>query len=290
VEWHHIVEAAGIVSIGLVFYSHACRWFTPPARLQPRWRALVMGLAFGVLTVVLMIARIEVAPGVWIDARAVPVALVTLVEGWPAGALAALCGAAYRASRGGAGAPAGVVGLAGTVAAAWLVAAWARRDGRVRLHHVLALGAAAFLMTFASFLMLGTSGLTMFWPRAVPSLLMNVIGIGIGARLFLDVAQSAVGEAARREAAEMRAVTLLARAAAHEINNPLTIVTGGLQLLGRRLPANSEDAQWIARAAEGAGRIKDIVTRMNEITRIEEEPPRGLLPPMLDIRKSSEPR
>jgi nitrogen-specific signal transduction histidine kinase len=88
----------------------------------------------------------------------------------------------------------------------------------------------------------------------------------------------------------MRAVTLLARAAAHEINNPLTIVTGGLQLLGRRLPANSEDAQWIARAAEGAGRIKDIVTRMNEITRIEEEPPRGLLPPMLDIRKSSEPR
>jgi len=85
-------------------------------------------------------------------------------------------------------------------------------------------------------------------------------------------------------------VTLLARAAAHEINNPLTIVVGGLTLVGKRLGAGSEEAQWIARATEGAGRIKDIVARMNNITQVAETPVRGYLPPMLDIRKSSEPR
>ena len=51
-----------------------------------------------------------------------------------------------------------------------------------------------------------------------------------------------------------------------------------------------EDAQWIARGTEGAGRIKDIVARMNSITQVAETPARGYLPPMLDIRKSSEAR
>ena len=42
-------------------------------------------------------------------------------------------------------------------------------------------------------------------------------------------------------------------------------------------------------AREGAGRIRDIVARMNRITRIKPAPPQGLVPDMLDIEKSSEP-
>src|SRR5439155_1754368 len=93
---------------------------------------------------------------------------------------------------------------------------------------------------------------------------------------------------APREAAELRAVTSLARAAAHEINNPLMIGTGGLAILAKRLASGSEEARWAERAKEGAERIREIVGRMNEITEVREAPEQGMLPPMLDIRKSSE--
>ena len=65
------------------------------------------------------------------------------------------------------------------------------------------------------------------------------------------------------------------------------VVAGGLAILARRLPADSEDAQWAQRAREGVNTVTDIVKRMNAITQIEEVPGRGRLSPMLDIRRSS---
>ena len=286
-EFHHVMEAAGVVVLGLVFYSYSSRWFAPGAWPGPRWRHATNGLAFGALAVVLMISRIEVAKGVFIDARAVPVALVALVEGWPAGLVAGLVAIAYRLWLGGPGALAGVVGLLGTALVGALAHVWAQRDGRVTASHALALAAAAWVVAAVSFAVLGARGFAMFQPLAVPFLVMNLVGIGLGAHLFRDVVDSRAADAALRETAELRAITLLARAAAHEINNPLMIVTGGLSILVKRLPAGSEEAQWAERAREGAGRIRDIVGRMNEITRVEEVPPQGSLPPMLDLRKSS---
>jgi signal transduction histidine kinase len=288
-EFHHVMEAAGVIVLGLVFYSYMLRWSRARAQLGPRLRYAVTGLGFGALSVVLMIARIQVSDGVFIDARAVPIALIGLVEGWPAGLLAALVAAGYRVWLGGAGAPAAVAGILATAAAAGLVHLWARRDGGVRARHALALAGAVFAVTFASFLLLGARGLALFQPLSFPFLVMSLLGIGCGAYLFRDVVESQAVEASRREAAELRAVTLLARAAAHEINNPLTVVVGGLALVARRLAPDSEDAQWIARASEGAGHIKDIVARMNNITQVAETPARGYLPPMLDLRKSSKP-
>ena len=288
-EFHHVMEAAGVIVLGLVFYSYVFRWFQARAPLDRRVRPAVNGLAFGALAVVLMVARIHVSDGVFVDARAVPIALIALVEGWPAALLAALVAACYRVWLGGTGAVAGVLGIFGTAAAAGLIHMWARRDGGVRARHALTLAGAVFAVTFGSFLLLGARGLALFTPLAVPFLVMSAVGIGCGAYLFRDIVESQATEAARREAAELRAVTLLARAAAHEINNPLTIVVGGLALVGKRLGTDSQEAQWIARATEGAGRIKDIVARMNNITQVAETPTRGYLPPMLDIRKSSEP-
>jgi len=63
---------------------------------------------------------------------------------------------------------------------------------------------------------------------------------------------------------------------------------GGLGLISRKLPAGSEEQGWIKTAREGSERIRDIVARMNRITQIEETVEEGALPPMLDIRKSSE--
>jgi len=291
-EPHHVVEAVGIVVLGLVFYSYSRRWLestertAPPARVP--LRILVNGLAFGLLTVALMISRIDVGQGVFVDARAVPIALITLVEGGWAGLLAALVACVYRVAwLGGSGAPAGVLGLLATAGASALALAWARRDGGVRARHAFALGGAVYIITFVSFLLVGERGIAIFTREWLPLLIISVGGVGGFSRLFIDVAGAMVAEAARREAAELRAIALLARAAAHEINNALMIVAGGLSILARRLPPDSEDSQWATRARDGIEAVKQIIIRMNAISQIEEVPPQGLLPPMLDIRRSS---
>jgi LytS/YehU family sensor histidine kinase len=287
VDYHHVVEAAGIVVLGLVFYSYVRRWLQSTRGLPGRLRPLLTGFAFGLLAVALMISRIHVGQGVFVDARAVPIALITLVEGGWAGLIAALVSSAYRVWMGGPGAFAGVLWVLATAGVSTLALWWARRDGGVRARHAFALGGAVFVVTCASFLVLGTRGLEMFARDWLPMLVISVVGIGGFTRLFMDVVNAQAAEAARREAAELRAITLLARAAAHEINNALMVVAGGLAILTRRLPAESEDAQWAARAREGLGTVKDIIIRMNAITQIEEVPGQGLLPPMLDIRRSS---
>src|SRR5438105_4390992 len=124
--------------------------------------------------------------------------------------------------------------------------AWARRDGGVGFRHSLALAIAVYAITWASFVVLGPRGAAIFAPVWLPVLLLNVVGIGLVARLFGDVVAGRAAEAARRDAAQLRAVTLLARAAAHESNNPLTGVLGGRGLAARRRAADSE---------EGHGRV-----------------------------------
>jgi signal transduction histidine kinase len=291
-EPHHVVEAVGIVVLGLVFYSYARRWFESAERLARPARAplriLTHGLAFGLLTVALMISRIEVGQGVFVDARAVPIALITLVEGGWAGLFAALVACVYRVVwLGGSGAPAGVLGLLATAGASALVLRWARRDGGVRARHAFALGGAVYVITVVSFPLVGERGFAILTHEWLPLLIINVGGVGLFTRLFTDVAGAMAAEAARREAAELRAITLLARAAAHEINNALMVVAGGLSILARRMPADSEDSVWATRARDGIESVKQIIIRMNAITQIEEVPPQGLLPPMLDIRRSS---
>lgn len=291
-EPHHVVEAIGIVVLGLVFYSYALRWFQPPDRharpARARLRVLVNGSAFGLVTVALMIARIDVGQGVFVDARAVPIALITLVEGGWAGLLAALMACFYRVAwLGGSGAPAGVLGLLATAGASALALRWARHDGGVRARHAFALGFAVYVITFISFLLVGQRGVAIFTREWLPLLIISVGGVGGFTRLFTDVAGAMAAETSRREAAELRAIALLARAAAHEINNALMVVAGGLAILARRLPADSEESQWATRARDGIEAVKQIIIRMNAITQIEEVPPQGLLPPMLDIRRSS---
>ena len=288
VDFHHVVEAAGIVMLGLVFYSYSRRRLESVWRVDWRLRSLAYGLVFGVLTIALMISRIEVGQGIFVDARAVPIALVALVEGGWAGVVAARVASGYRAWRGGGGAVAGVIGLLATAAVAAALVAWARRRGGVRARHAWALGGAVYVITFLSFLMLGPRGVALFQRDWLPLLIVSVVGVGGFARLFTDVVEAEAAETARRDAAELRAINLLARAAAHEINNALMVVAGGVGILARRLPADSEDLQWAERARDGVNTVKEIVIRMNAITQIEEVPGHGLLEPMLDIRRSSE--
>src|SRR5262249_24930622 len=188
---------------------------------------------------------------------------------------------------GGSGAPAGVLGLLATAGASVLVLRGGGRDGGVRGRHAFALGGAVYVITVVSFLLVGGRGFAILTHEWLPLLIINVGGVGLFTRLFTDVAGAMAAEAARREAAELRAITLLARAAAHEINNALMVVAGGLSILAPRMPADREGSLWATRAGDGIESVKQIIIRMNAITQIEEVPPQGLLPPMLDIRRSS---
>ncbi len=106
--------------------------------------------------------------------------------------------------------------------------------------------------------------------------------------IYRESVEREAAETAQREAADLRAVALLASAAAHEINNPLTVVVGSLELLARHLGSDQQERRWLDRANAAAQRIRDIVARMTRITRLERTDARPGLPPMLDIHKSSD--
>jgi nitrogen-specific signal transduction histidine kinase len=103
-----------------------------------------------------------------------------------------------------------------------------------------------------------------------------------------DASEREAGETARREASALRAVTLLARGAAHEINNPLAVVVGTLDLLTRCLPEDTSERRLVERAMTASDRIRHIVRRMGQVTRVEAERGTGRVPAMLDFEKSSD--
>src|SRR5262245_5732246 len=110
-EIHHFVEAAGIMAFGIVFFSYSFQWFGAARGPSELWRQLLNGFVFGCVAVGLMIARMQLADGLFIDARAVPLALIALFEGWPAALVAMAPPIAYRLWLGGGGAVAGIVGV-----------------------------------------------------------------------------------------------------------------------------------------------------------------------------------
>lgn len=100
-----------------------------------------------------------------------------------------------------------------------------------------------------------------------------------------DITERNATEVVRRERDILRSVASLAAAAAHEINNPLTVLMGYVQLLpGEVSPAGGRRLDEMLAAIL---RIRDIVARMNRIERVELAHPSGRLPEMLDLQRSS---
>ena len=108
--------------------------------------------------------------------------------------------------------------------------------------------------------------------------------------IYRDASERLAGEEARREAASLRSVNLLAQAAAHEINNPLAIIMGYTQMLEDRLPPGTEESGWTHTCRNAAARIRDAVGRLSRIVRVESTQPSGTVPPILDMERSTSPR
>jgi PAS domain S-box-containing protein len=411
-NFHHLLEAVGILAIGLLFYSSAYPRLLGRARRERGARALLHGVAFGALTVAMMASRIEISPGIFVDARVVPVALIGFFEGTPAALIAAAVGSVYRVWIGGSGTGAGIFSLVSVATAAGLIREWARREGGPRTRHALALAGATYALTVLGFALIGRRGLELFSDMWLAYLVTCLVGVALMARLFddvpeqfrlsaerarfravLDEATDAIriidcgtqrivdvnradctlsgltrdelvgrdrrdfwpedperrrlqesafaetyatgftqtlgspfrtgrgetipvdttrhvvrfqdrryeiiiwrparermaAEAAARETSDLRAATLVARAAAHEINNPLAVILGYLQLLEGRWPPDSREAKWHVQMVEAGGRIRDAVGRLNRLIKVEARPTAGESPAMLDSVKSSQP-
>ena len=103
----------------------------------------------------------------------------------------------------------------------------------------------------------------------------------------MDITERRQAEELARRAEALQAVAALANGAAHEINNPLTIIQGHLSILAQALPEESREAERIAEAIAAVGRIHAIVNQMTQIVRLEHIASESRLPPTLDIAKSS---
>ena len=101
-----------------------------------------------------------------------------------------------------------------------------------------------------------------------------------------DVTERKRVEEAARQTAVLLSVARLANAAAHEINNPLTAIMVPLQLLAIEHPAGSNSSKRLKLALESAERIRVIVARMQQVTRLEVADQPAGLPERLDLLKS----
>jgi PAS domain S-box-containing protein len=105
--------------------------------------------------------------------------------------------------------------------------------------------------------------------------------------LVTDITDRKRAERAEQRAETLRSVASLANAAAHEINNPLTVIVGTLQLLDRNTGLDGLSHVRIQRALLAARDIHAILGRMSRITRLEESGQSSDLPIMLDLHRSS---
>jgi signal transduction histidine kinase len=104
-----------------------------------------------------------------------------------------------------------------------------------------------------------------------------------------DITDRKKAEAAQREAEELRTITTLATTTAHEINNPLLVVKGRLEMLEPRLPEDSTERKWIEQSLIAVSRIQEMVARMQRIARVQYlEGESRSLPRLFDLRKASD--
>ncbi|QPF75444.1 PAS domain S-box protein [Roseateles sp. DAIF2] len=180
--------------MGLLVLAYA---LLEPARLPPRgwsWRHAALGLAFGLVAILVQLAPLLLAEGVRSDARGVLLALAGAYLPPPSALLALGLAGAYRLMQGGPLAGQALLGMVLALALGW---AWARAwprcagVGRVRWRRALWLAGLGVAVALAGALMLwlllpGELGPRLAAATLLPVLLAFVAGcLGLGTLLDL---------------------------------------------------------------------------------------------------------
>jgi PAS domain S-box-containing protein len=129
---------------------------------------------------------------------------------------------------------------------------------------------------------------TRFWIGAVATVI-DWEGSPASLVSFVDISERRRREVVEREAESLRAVAKLANAAAHEINNPLTVVGGNMHLLAARIADRPELQRYVDRVLRAVQTIADMINHMTRITRLSalsHLDTAGV--PILDLRSSSQ--
>ncbi len=142
---------------------------------------LIAGVLFGGAAILGMLDPINLAPGIIADARNVIIAVSGPFAGPWAALVAAVLAAGCRWSVGGEGAPAALLGLAGSALVSIGFASVHGRFGReIRARDLLVLATLVSVVNLGSFLLLPGKIIGQFFGTlALPLILTNFIGIGI---------------------------------------------------------------------------------------------------------------
>ncbi|PWC48572.1 diguanylate cyclase [Azospirillum sp. TSA6c] len=144
---------------------------------RPRLRQLCLGLMFGAGGVAAMLQAVPILPGVYLDVKAVPVALAALFGGPLAAVLAAGLVTAGRMTVGGAGMMPGVVGILGVGAAGLLVRWLVPVPGWRTARPLFILAPVAALHPLSIFVLPWEVALPAFVDGGLPMALFTVGGI-----------------------------------------------------------------------------------------------------------------
>lgn len=122
--------------------------------IQRAWiKPILVGLLFGITTLLCMRVRIHVAEGVIVDQRNAIIVLSTLFGGLPAGIVTLVMAASYRAYLGGIGVLSGITGMFLSLSAGWILRRWRSENRNIAFYLLGSL--LATLIILPGFLLVG---------------------------------------------------------------------------------------------------------------------------------------
>ncbi len=265
---YDLVQNAALLSLGVMAFIAA------PGEIgwgrRPRDRAAI-GIVMGSMSVLVMFASIEIAPGLIFDVRAAPILVAGMFAGWPAAVIAVVPAMAVRIWLGGSGMQIGLLALA-VYAVGGAVLYWRLRQlGTNRYLWICGLGTVPISLVALSGLLLllpdRAQGLQLYGQLGPLVTAGNLLGVVlIGAMLHMERRRRETLESLRQSEATARAAletrSRFLAGMSHEIRTPLNSVLGYAQLLSDEPlapPARMRLSRLSSAATSLLGLIDDIL-------------------------------
>ncbi|WP_028792818.1 response regulator [Thalassobaculum salexigens] len=273
-----LITNIGLLALAALVYS-ATRGLSDG--INPLTRSLILGIALGAASALVMLFPIEFAPGMIFDARASPILLSGILGGPVTALVAAIPPMALRAWIGGVGAPTGVIAM--VVYALCSTIAWyvmqRRRFDRPMLA-LLAYAVVSTLVCLPTMLLLPSLdlALTIMTTFGPVLLFANAAGVAIfGLLISVEnrrreiVASLKESETAAQEALQVR--NRFIAMMSHEVRTPLNAILGFAQLLrsDASVQSRAEQVDRLSVAAKTLLRMIDDILHASQIQGVKEE-------------------